>query len=142
MADILHAIQISSPVDSVFALVSSAKGFSSWWAEDVSQSDAIVELAFFNRKTLYRLRLAKQTPPAHIDWLCESGAEWQGTHIIFDLRVSSAATSLRFYHAGWNQHTDYMTSCNTTWGELMFRLKAAAEGHSRGPLFLASSLAY
>jgi hypothetical protein len=33
-------------------------------------------------------------------------------------------------------------SCNTTWGELMFRLKSVAEGKPRGPLFLASELAY
>jgi len=28
------------------------------------------------------------------------------------------------------------------WGELMFRLKSAAEGKSRGPQFLPASLAY
>jgi hypothetical protein len=38
--------------------------------------------------------------------------------------------------------TEYFTSCNTTWGDLMFRLKSAAEGKSRGPLFLAGDLAY
>jgi hypothetical protein len=37
---------------------------------------------------------------------------------------------------------DYFTSCNTTSGELIFRLKAAAEGKPRGPLFLAADLAY
>jgi hypothetical protein len=33
-------------------------------------------------------------------------------------------------------------NCNTTWGELMYRLKAAAEGKSHSPLFLASELGY
>jgi hypothetical protein len=37
---------------------------------------------------------------------------------------------------------DYFSSCNTTWAELMFRLKAAAEGKLRGPLFGAGELAY
>lgn len=42
---------------------------------------------------------------------------------------------LRFSHAGWQAETEYFVSCNTTWGELMFRLKAAAEGKNPGPLF-------
>jgi len=75
MPDILHAIQISAAADSIFPLVSTAKGFSPWWAEDVSQSGSFIELGFFNRKTLYRLRVSSQTAPAHIDWLCETGAE-------------------------------------------------------------------
>jgi len=33
-------------------------------------------------------------------------------------------------------------SCNTTWGELMYRLKTASEGKSREPLFLAGELSY
>ncbi len=37
---------------------------------------------------------------------------------------------------------DYFVSCNTTWGELMFRLNAAAEGKTPGPLFSAIGLAY
>jgi len=48
---------------------------------------------------------------------------------------------VRFTHAGWESETDYFVSCTTTWGELMFRLKAAAEGKPRSPLFLPASLA-
>ena len=49
---------------------------------------------------------------------------------------------LRFTHAGWRAEYDYFLSCNTTWGELMFRLKSAAEGKSCGPLFRAADMAY
>jgi len=38
--------------------------------------------------------------------------------------------------------TDYFTSRKTTWGDLMFRLKAAGEGRGTGPLFLRGGLAY
>ena len=41
-----------------------------------------------------------------------------------------------FSHEGWAE-TEYFTNCNTAWGELMYRLKAVAEGKSIGPLFLA-----
>ena len=53
-----------------------------------------------------------------------------------------SGTLLRFTHGGWKSETDYFFNCNTTWGELMYRLKSAAKGKSRGPLFLASDLAY
>ena len=35
------------------------------------------------------------------------------------------------YRGGWLSETEYFMTCNTTWGELMYRLKAAAEGKSR-----------
>ena len=102
-----------------------------------------MELGFFNRQTLYRLRLQSNQPPDQVEWLCESGKEWSGTRLVFRLDQKDGNNTLvRFAHAGWASETDYFVSCNTTWGELMFRLKAAAEGKSRGPLFLADSLAY
>ena len=82
-------------------------------------------------------------PPIDANWVCETGDEWNGTHIAFRLEGrASSRTLVRFTHGGWRSETDYFTSCNTTWGELMYRLKSAAEGKSRGPLFLAGDLAY
>jgi hypothetical protein len=51
-------------------------------------------------------------------------------------------TTVRFTRADWKEETDYFVSCTTTWGELMFRLKAAAEGKAPGPLFTADGMAY
>ncbi len=65
----------------------------------------------------------------------------RNTHLIFHLETAGSGTLVRFRHAGWQADTDYFVSCNTVWGELMFRLKAAAEGKPRGPLFLRDSLA-
>jgi len=142
MPDILHAIQIPLPAESIYPLVSTARGFTQWWAEDVTLSGESVELAFFNRNTVYRLRPKLLLPHNRAEWLVETGKEWAGTRIHFHLEPAKSGTLLRFFHAGWLEHTDYFTSCNTTWGELMFRLKAAAEGQARGPLFLRDSLAY
>jgi len=142
MPDIQHAIQIAAKPEAVHGLVSTAKGFSEWWAEDVTQSAGAVELGFFKRVTIYRLKLKIDNPPTLAEWVCESGDEWGGTHIVFRLELRGAGTVLRFTHGGWRAETEYFTSCNTTWGELMFRLKAAAEGKSRGPLFLTNDMAY
>ena len=101
-----------------------------------------VALGFFKRATVYRLKLHLDQPPSLAEWVCESGQEWSGTHIVFQLERRASGTLLLFTHAAWQSETAYFVSCNTTWGELMFRLKAAAEGKSRGPLFGESDLAY
>jgi len=142
MPDIQHAIQIPATPETVYPLAATAAGFAQWWAADITEPAGAVELGFFNRSTLYRLRLTAKDAPRSVEWVCETGAEWTGTHIRFRLEAQGAGTLLRFAHAGWQAETDYFTSCNTTWGELMFRLKAAAEGKPRGPLFLPGEMAY
>ncbi|MGD0955861.1 MAG: hypothetical protein ABR953_03420 [Candidatus Acidiferrales bacterium] len=105
------------------------------------QSNGIVELGFFNRATVYRLQLVRSAPP-ETQWLCQTGNEWKDTRLLFHLKESKEQTVLRFVHAGWQAETDYFVSCNTTWGELMFRLKAAAKGKNPGPLFTKTGFGY
>ena len=142
MPDIHHAIQVAAPAEAVVALVSTAAGFQQWWAEDVtSDADGRVSLGFFERATVYRLRLLKRGSDG-VSWRCESGDEWHETELVFSFNAEGAKTALDFLHARWRAVTPYFVACNTTWGELMFRLKAAAEGKSRGPLFLRDSQSY
>jgi hypothetical protein len=141
MADIQHSVQVAAKPETIYPLIATGRGFGQWWATDITEPAGAVELGFFNRATVYRLRLTVAKPPTDAEWLCETGNEWEGTHIIFRLEPSSSGTLLRFTHSGWASATDYFVSCNTAWGELMYRLKASAEGKSRGPLFLTASLA-
>lgn len=141
--DIVHSIGISARPDVLFPLISSGPGFQEWWAEDVVvMPDGAVELGFFSRATVYRLRAVGRETARKAVWECETGQEWSGTRLAFELEVQGATTLTRFTHSGWRRATDFFVSCNTTWGGLMFRLKAAAEGRAPGPLFLANSLAY
>ncbi len=145
MPDILHQIQIAAKPGVIFPLFTTAAGFAQWWTADIHESsDAVrrLDLAFFNRRTVYRLRPETFVAPTHAAWRCETGQEWVNTVLSFALQSRESAQILRFSHSGWEHETDYFVSCNTAWGELLFRLKAAAEGHPRGPLFLADSLAY
>ena len=142
MAEIRHSIQIGAKPETIYPLVATAQGFQRWWAADIAEYDGAAELGFFKRTTVYRLKLKVDQPPTEAEWLCETGQDWRGTHLSFSLEAQVSATVLRFTHGGWASETDYFVSCNTTWGELMFRLKAAAEGKSRGPLFLPDALAY
>jgi len=142
MADIKHSIQIFANPEQIYPLVATAKGFGQWWAKDITEPTGVVELGFFKRATVYRLRLEADQPPARVEWACETGDEWNSTRITFQMEATESGTLLRFTHAGWRAESDYFVSCNTTWGELMYRLKAVAEGKTPGPLFSAGGMAY
>lgn len=143
MPDIHHLIEIASSPDRVRELVATGAGLAQWWAEDVVEAPGgeDVELGFFDRSTIYRLTL-ERGPALAVIWTCSTGKEWQGTTLGFHLEATQNGTRLRFEHSGWEARTDYFVSCNTAWGALLFRLKAAAEGHPLGALFLRSGLAY
>jgi uncharacterized protein YndB with AHSA1/START domain len=142
MPDIEHLIRIEARPQDVFGLVSTGEGFKAWWAEDVvGEANGGVRLGFFNRATSYALSPQELIASSLACWRCNTGQEWEGTRLRFDLTQTDRATVLKFTHADWKAATDFFRMCNTTWGELMYRLKAAAEGHARGPLFLKSALA-
>ena len=143
MADIVHLIQIAASPSALYELVGTPEGFTRWWAEDLEKKpDGSIELGFFDRSTVYHFRAADPRPGERASWRCESGHEWQGTTLEFVLQPGESGTVLRFTHRGWQDATDYFATCNTTWGELMFRLKATAEGKAPGPLFSRSGMSY
>ena len=140
-AVIRHSVQIAASREAIYPLVSTAGGFRRWWAADVTEAGGAVELGFFNRATVYRLRKTRDSRPTEAEWRCETGQEWTGTRIRFHLEAREPGTLLHFTHADWQTASDYFVSCNTTWGELMYRIKATAEGHVPGPLFSTSGMA-
>jgi len=138
MPDIRHLLQIQASASAIFPLVSTANGFTRWWtadARDVIAPHPGVELRFAGSTTVHRLRAETFLPPAQAAWACETGREWSGTQLIFLLSPERTGTLLRFLHSDWEAETDYFSSCNTVWGELLFRLKAVAEGQGPGPRF-------
>ena len=134
MADIKHAIQAAATPQQIYPLVATAEGLGQWWATDITEGETI-DLSFFSRATVYKLISFAMDAPRRVEWVCESGDEWGGTHLVFEMEPLKSGTMIRFKHAGWRAESAYFTSCNTTWGELMFRLKAVAEGKNPGPLF-------
>jgi hypothetical protein len=143
MADIVHSILVQAEPAALYPLVSTGVGFKAWWAEDVTLvPDGAIDLGFFGRQTVYRLRSSALEEDRRAVWKCETGQEWKGTRLEFELEARGGASLVRFSHREWARVSDFFVSCNTTWGELMFRLKAAAEGKKPGPLFLADGLAY
>jgi hypothetical protein len=60
-------------------------------------------------------------------------AEWAGTRLIWRVASENGATVLRFDHTGCKSVTDFFAICNSSWGELMHRLKDYVEGRNPGP---------
>jgi uncharacterized protein YndB with AHSA1/START domain len=144
LPQIRHATFIAAPAERVYALVSTPHGFSQWWSEDVTEDKAAhtVELGFFNRATVYGLSPVRMAPPQPPNGFANPARNGRARGLFFDTASKNGGTLLQFAHADWNTETDYFISCNTTWGELMFRLKACAEGKAPGPLFTRNAMAY
>lgn len=143
MPDIRHQVQIAARPAAIYPLISSAEGFGRWWAADVRQAGgaaAVIELGFYGRQTVFRLRPQTFLAPNQTSWQCESGAEWAGTLITFVVGPATAGSVLRLTHSGWAEESDGFTAANTTWGALLHRLRAVAEGRELGPLFTMDAL--
>jgi hypothetical protein len=137
MADIRHSISIDARRERVFRLIASGSGCARWWTADALEdySTGIIEVVFCSRATVYRLKPIQISTSRTTEWLCQTGDEWTGTRLLFELRETSGKTELRFTNADWKAETDYFLSCAKTWEDLMLRLKAAADGGGLGPLF-------
>ncbi len=137
MADIKHSISIDAPRERVFPLIASGSGFARWWTADVTEDypTGIIEVAFFNHATVYRLKPIRSSTSWTTEWMCQTGQEWTGTRLLFELTETSGTTQLRVRHSGWKAETDYFVSCTKVWEEMMLQFKAAAEGNGLGPLF-------
>ena len=98
MPDIRHALQISAKPEAIYPLVATGHGFSQWWAADITESGGLVDLGFFNRATVYKLKLEIGKSPAQAEWLCQSGDEWAA-------RISSFGSRLAAREAYCDSHT-------------------------------------
>jgi hypothetical protein len=72
-----------------------------------------------------------------VRWKCVGGVaadEWKDTKLLWEIIPKDGSqTTLRFSHTGWPSTGDYYSSCNSTWGHLMFLLKDYAERGTVNP---------
>jgi uncharacterized protein YndB with AHSA1/START domain len=142
MADILQRIAISAPPEKILPLITTADGFRAWWTQDVDakpEKDTVNHFRFHGGEVEFPFRV-DEISPSRVAWTCIEGpkvpAEWLGTKVSFDLiPAASGGVDLRFAHANWREADQNYAQCNTVWGDLMHRLRDAAEGRGRGPYF-------
>lgn len=137
MADMHHAVQIDAPPDKVYHAIATDAGLRSWWTAD-SQADSSVggkaEFGFDNRGTVFHMRIEELRPGARVVWSCLGDPDdWKGTRLTWEMSEEDGGTMLRFTHGDWRSTEGYFGICNSTWGELMYRLKDHVEGERPGP---------
>ena len=140
MADLKHIVPIHATPEKVYAAVGTQAGMRSWWTGDTQMDEKVggkAEFGFDKRQMVFRMTIDKLDPGRCVIMRCHGDqAEWNGTTLRWDIIKSDSAggaTTLRFVHSGWREMTDFCTSCNSMWGNLMFRLKDSVEGKGRGP---------
>ncbi len=144
MADMLHEIEIDATPEKVYEAIAMESGLRGWWTTDTETQPEVGSLAMFgfgSRSLVLRMRIEELRRDGRVRWTCVGDdPEWRGTELVFDIGPSPHGTRLRFRHGGWQATDGGFATCNTTWGELLNRLKSYVEGRNPGPRFTGTGL--
>ncbi len=137
MAELKHQIAIKSTPEKVYAALTTEIGLRQWWTADVKAEDKVggkAEFGFDQRATVFRMKIVKLNPGKEVIWSCQGdNREWAGTRLIWKISGEGSVTVVRFTHRGWKAVTELYAICNSSWGELMHRLRDYVEGKNPGP---------
>jgi uncharacterized protein YndB with AHSA1/START domain len=137
MAERKPQIAINSTPEKVYAALTTEAGLRHWWTADASTEDKVggnAEFGFDKRATLFRMKIEKLNPGKEVVWSCHGdNPEWAGTMLTWNISSENGRSILRFTHSGWKSPSELFAICNSSWGELMHRLRSYAEGKSPGP---------
>jgi uncharacterized protein YndB with AHSA1/START domain len=141
MSEIRHLIPIDAPPEKVYAALATQSGLRGWWTADSVVDDRIggnAEFGFEGRAAVYRMTIATLDPGRRVVWTCRGdNPEWNGTTLTWSIEPEGGGSRLGFTQSGWKAKTDMVALCNSTWGELMYRLKSYVEGRNPGPRWTA-----
>ena len=141
MPDLRHIVPIQATPDQVYAAVATEAGMRSWWTADTQIEEKVggkAEFGFENHQYVFHMTIDALDPGRCVIMRCHGDQpEWNGTTLRWDVIQGDGATTLSFVHGGWREVTDFCSSCNAMWGNLMFRLKDSVEGNGRGPQWTA-----
>jgi uncharacterized protein YndB with AHSA1/START domain len=83
---------------------------------------------------VFRMTIEELEPGKRVVWRCHGdNPEWIGTVLTWDIVPDGTATVPRFSRNGWKSMSEMYAMCNSTWGELMYRMKDFLEGRNPGP---------
>jgi uncharacterized protein YndB with AHSA1/START domain len=138
MPDLKHIVLVQAAPEQVYAAVATQAGMQSWWTADTRMEDKVggkAEFGFENGQMVFRMTIEQLDPGRCVILRCHGDqVEWNGTTLRWDISdAADGRSTLCFVHGGWREATDFCSSCNAMWGNLMYRLKDAVEGHGRGP---------
>jgi uncharacterized protein YndB with AHSA1/START domain len=137
MAELRHQISINAAPEQVFAALATSGGLRGWWTADSTADTKVsgkAEFGFNNRQVMFRMTIEELEPGKRVVWRCHGDSpEWIGTTLTWDIAPTEGGSVLRFSQNGWQSMSEMYALCNTTWGELMYRMKLYLEGGNPGP---------
>jgi len=137
VVELRHLIPIDATPANVYAALATEKGLKGWWTADTHADERVggkAEFGFDNRGMVFRMEIEELSPGKRVVWSCHGDhPEWAGTRLTWTIAEKDGAAALRFTHSGWKSDSDFCVACNSTWGELMYRIKDYVEGKHPGP---------
>jgi uncharacterized protein YndB with AHSA1/START domain len=137
MAEMKHQIPIKATPEKVYSAITTPAGLRGWWTADTQADEKVggkAEFGFDKRGMVFRMKIEKLDPGKRVVWSCHGDhPEWDGTTLTWNIAHESDLTVLRFNHSKWKSASDFFATCNSSWGELMHRLRDYVEGKNPGP---------
>jgi len=137
MAELKHQIPINAPPAKVYAAIATEAGLKGWWTADTKAEEKVggkAEFGFDKRGMVFRMSVDELAEGKGVVMSCHGDhPEWDGTILTWTIERNDDQTILRFVHSGWKSMTGFCASCNSMWGNLMFRLKRYAESGKPDP---------
>lgn len=131
MANIEHLQIIKKPAAEVYEALTTAKGLSRVWTNELSVDDNKVNAVNqfqFGSDDVTKMQVVELVHAKRVEWYCtDSDPEWVGTSVSFDLEERNEKTYVTFRHTNWKNVTPFYRSCNYNWAMFLYSLKCYCE---------------
>ncbi len=135
MVDIIHRIGIRSTARQVYDALSTIKGISHWWTEEVEGEEKIggkIKFRFRSEtgeiKGEMIMEVKALNPDIEIRWSCIAGPdEWIGTDITFQLSQQGDQIIIIFGHRNWREAVEFTAHCSMKWAVFLLSLRDYVE---------------
>ncbi len=128
----MHLVKIAVPPERVYEALTTTEGIRGWLTRD-ADLDAVAggtgTFRFQGGNDVTAVTVKELEPPLHVLWKTVSSfrPEWDGTTIVFDLRVDAGGTVLSFAHRGFEAADERYAVTTTEWGQHLQNLKEYLE---------------
>ena len=137
MARFAHSIPIEAAVERVYAALATEKGMRGWWTRDTEMEERVggkADFGFDGREAVFHMRIQALQAGKRVKMVCTGGQpEWKGTTLEWRIGRDGRGAVVSFEHKGWRAVTPFAASCNSMWGNLLFRLKKYVETGKPNP---------
>ncbi|WP_025027779.1 SRPBCC family protein [Caldalkalibacillus mannanilyticus] len=130
MVNIEHLQTINVPASKVYEALTTTKGLSEIWTNELTVNDEIgsINEFRFGRNDLTKMRIEELITNKRVVWYCvDSDPEWIDTIVSFEIEESGGKSSITLKHLNWRELTPFYRFCNYNWGIFLYSLKMYCE---------------